>query len=1038
MVQTNIQEVEMLCKMSSFRGLRRYLALLIIFACHGFSRAQQVQLVNVIPAMYSNQTSQDSEPNVAVDPSNPNHIVVTAFTPCPPMVSTVNAPIYFSQDGGTTWFLNCIVPGNDTTYGTGDITPRFAGQSGVLYAGILKGGSWLELNILRTPDFTSTTPMALLVDRLKEDQPYTEAITAGGDRVYIGNNNLVNSTFDGGVSGKDASVDFSLDAATAPAPAGFGTDLLETRDTCGQDPPPIRPAIHPNGTIYVTYYRNQTSSPCFSGTNTVDVIVARDDNWGSGGFSALTDGGDGHAGIRLITGRSVSWGGFMGNERLVNSQLSIAVDPNDSNRVYVAWADGSASAYTLHVWRSTTGGASWDPEIKTVSPADNPALAVNKLGTLGFLYQKFVNPGTCNGGGAGVPCWETHFETYDGTTWTDLPHPLANVPDNTGDFPLGDYEHVLAIGQDFYGAFSANNYPDNNNFYPGVHFLRYADFGTHTLYADAGHTITVAPSFDPFFFHITNLPATNDFYVRDWTTSSSVHDKGEEPSTGPDWWTTGDVWNRLDNSTNGGFNANDQPNHQNAQDATSGHNYAFVRVSRNSAPMSGPSTAVTARFLYADYGLGVAYQNVAATTAASTATLTFSNSDTVQVLAGSSGIQWDLPAMRSTHICMAVEINAPGDPYSPELAGRAPGWPTTDWTLPADNNKAQRNMDLPPMAMGSGMASFHAIIHNAALITRNMVIQYSVPPKQLPRLQGAQIEVVGGEALPLRESGTLVLANMQPGENRWIEISYSAPNAKPGQSVPVSLRELDGDTVLNGLTVAPQPSTLDQIIRANLKSHRAVFTRLDAAFHVAKAEDEARAAGKLLQSSSITAQQYLDFLKQHTGTMAATTAELIKSQKSADAFSASNALKVLESSVASGQVELAANAHLTLLNKLDAFQTMLQKAQGDPSDILQMVMWQRRLYSTAPQLMRLKSAKHVVEESDEFIRDYGKPKSQGDTYTELMRELMGSFHQTAEALEKQTERLEKDADQIQHHLGSPEGLEKAHREFLLELQEVVK
>jgi hypothetical protein len=98
----------------------------------------------------------------------------------------------------------------------------------------------------------------------------------------------------------------------------------------------------------------------------------------------------------------------------------------------------------------------------------------------------------------------------------------------------------------------------------------------------------VSPSFDPFFFHITNLPPARDFYVRDWTQSSSSHDNGEEPSTNPDWWTTGDVWNRLTKAS-GGFNANDQTaNHQNAQDATSGNNFAFVRVSRKAAPGTGP------------------------------------------------------------------------------------------------------------------------------------------------------------------------------------------------------------------------------------------------------------------------------------------------------------------------------------------------------------------------------------------------------------------------------------------------------------------
>jgi hypothetical protein len=1024
------EEADMVLRMSKFRSL---LVFLLVLGRGQFLKAQQVQLVDVIPAQYSSETTTDSEPNVTVNPANINNIVVSAFTPCPPMISTTLAPIYFSQDGGTTWHINCILPGNSSATGTGDITVRFAGPSGVLYAGILRGDSFLEMNILRSPDFTAMTAMDLLVDRSQEDQPYTQAATAGGDHVYIGNNNLSNSTFFvPGSSGKTASVDSSLDAATAPAPAGFGTDLLETRDTCGQDPPPIRPAIHPNGTVYVAYYRNQTSSPCFSGTNTVDVIVARDDNWGSGGFNAITDP-DTHAGVRVVQGVSVVWAGSLGNERLQGSQMSIAVDPNNSNVVYVAWADGPSASYTLHVRRSTTGGTSWDPEIKTVSPADNPAIAVNKLGILGFLYQKFVSSGTCNGGGPGIPCWETHFETFDGTTWTDLPHPLANVPDNAGTFVLGDYEHLLAIGQDFYGVFSANNYPDTNNFYPGVHYQRYANFTTHKLYADAGLTMQVNPSFDPFFFHVTMLPPTGDFYVRDWTTTPSSHDNGEEPSTNPVWWTTSDVWNRLDNASNGGFNANDQPNHQNAQDATSGHNYAYVRVHRKAAPMTGPPVTVQARFLFADYGLGVAYQDVSMTP---TASLVFNNTDTEQVLPAASGVQWDLPAMRSTHVCMAVEISAPGDPYSPELAGRAPGWPTTDWTLPADNNKAQINMDLPPVAAGSASASFYTIAHNAATFTRDMVVRYSISPRLLAQLQGAEIGVIGGRTQPLRESGTLVLGNMQPGENRWIEVTYSAPNGKQGHPIPISLQEIYDDAVLNGVTLMAQPSPLDQVIRANLKFHRAVFTRLNVAFHIASANAEAQAASKLLASGSLNAQAYLAFLNQQSGPMGSIIAELIKSQRSADTFAANQALKVLQGALATQKEDLVSNDHLSLLNKLDAFQTMLQKAQGDPSDILQMVVWQRRLYSTAPKLMQLKFSKHVVEESDEFINNYGRPKAKGDSYPEFLRELLGAFHDTAEALECPDKRLEAAVAHLKDSFGSLEQLEKAHRAYLLELQAV--
>src|ERR1019366_8423695 len=757
--------------------------------------AQQVQLVDVIPLLYSNESSSDSEPNVAVNPANPMDVVITAFTTCPLLISTTDAPLYYSLDGGNTWQLNCILPGDDPEYGTNDVTIRFAGAGGVLYSGLLTANVFAQLNIVRTADFTSPAVMTTLVSRDQEDQPYTQAMASYGDHVYIGNNNTADCNLVKfgctGTTGKSSSVDLSLDAAPAPAPAGFGTNVVEVRNTCGQDLPSVRPAIHPDGTIYAAFLSNEPSSPCFSGTNTADIVVLRDNNWGSDGFADLL-GADLLAGVAVATGRSMSWLGDLGNER-VGSALSISVDPNNDQTVYVAWGDGANPAnFTLHVRSSNTGGATWSAsDLKTISPATNPALEINKDGIVGFLYQKYVSSGTCHTGGGAAACWETHFETYNGTTWTDLPTPLANTPDNAGGFPLGDYEHLMAVGRDFYGAFSASNYPDTGNFYSGVAYQRYVDWSSHKLYADAGHTIPVTPSVDPFFFHITELQPYREFYVRDWTDSASSHDNGEEPSTNGNWWTTSDVWNRLTN-TAGGFNANDQPNSQNAQDRTSvtAHNYAFVRVHRNQAAPGGSGNVnVTARFLYADYGLGVPYQDVSATP---TATLTFAPADTVQTLADGAGVQWDLPLKRSTHICLAVEISAPNDSYSPELAGRAPGWPTTDWTIPADNEKAQRNMDLPPLSMGSpGSMSSYPIVHNAAPFVRDMTIHYSVSPEILRRLESPELGVVGGDSQPLGSEGTLVLNNMQPGENRWLNLTYSVSNPQQGELLPIALEEMN-------------------------------------------------------------------------------------------------------------------------------------------------------------------------------------------------------------------------------------------------------
>ena len=101
-----------------------------------------------------------------------------------------------------------------------------------------------------------------------------------------------------------------------------------------------------------------------------------------------------------------------------------------------------------------------------------------------------------------MACWETHFEKQKGNTWKDLPHPLANVPDNASGFPLGDYVHLMAVEDKFYGVFSANNFPDKNNFYTDVKYQRQVDWSAHQLFGDAAHTVVVSPSIDPYFFTV--------------------------------------------------------------------------------------------------------------------------------------------------------------------------------------------------------------------------------------------------------------------------------------------------------------------------------------------------------------------------------------------------------------------------------------------------------------------------------------------------------------------------------------------------------
>jgi hypothetical protein len=453
-----------------------------------------IRVVNMIPRSLSGETNQDSEPNLAVNPAYWLQMAASAFTPNPAGGAT--APIYISTDGGSTWLLNPILP---SAVETADITLRFGTWSNDLYVGILRRPA-IDLAVLRTTNPTTATVMTVLESRPGVDQPYVEARTdlAGGrhDRVFIGMNDFASP------GGHTATMDVSDTAETAP-PSGFpNSQRLETRATSGQDGPSIRPAWHLDGTVYGAFFR-------WAPDGTREVVVVRDDANGTGGFAALKDPSDGLAGRRVATGLNIPFENFthtdFGQERQ-GSNLSCAVDPANSSRVYVAWADKAGTTYTLHVRRSTGRGATWSADIRTVPNATNPALAMNQDGVLGFLYQEVAGAG----GPLAAQRWVTHFRrTVTDFAATD-DQVLATVPAATPALQflpyVGDYIHLLAIGRDFFGVFSANNTPNNANFPRGVTYQRNANFATGQLLA-VDNTTPVAASIDPFFFQSTGQTA---------------------------------------------------------------------------------------------------------------------------------------------------------------------------------------------------------------------------------------------------------------------------------------------------------------------------------------------------------------------------------------------------------------------------------------------------------------------------------------------------------------------------------------------------
>ncbi|BCJ40706.1 hypothetical protein Aiant_13630 [Actinoplanes ianthinogenes] len=442
----------------------------------------------MIPRALSGETNQDSEPNVTVNPANPRNLAASAFTPNP--FGGANAPIYVSSDGGQTWLLNAIVPSQNGAM-TADITLRFATMSNNLYAGILRRPN-IDLAMLRTADFLGAQTMTVLTSRGSVDQPYVEARSdgaPGGDHVFVGINDF------NAASGRTATIDVSS-AAQTPPPSGFSSMRIEARTPVGQDGPSIRPTWNRDGTVYGAFFHWTGASG-----GQVDIVVVRDDKGGAGGFNDLKDPSDGRSGRFVATGVRIPFENFshtdFGQERQ-GSNLTVVVDPVDSNRVYVAWADKATTTYTLHVRRSVDRGVTWSGDIRTVPNATNPALAISASGVLGFLYQEV----TGTSGPLSGQRWVTHLLRTRNDFGTTDDRVLATVPAGT---PVrqflpynGDYVHLLALDTSFHGVFSANNTPDLANFPQGVTYQRNADFAGHRLLA-LNNTTQVNVSIDPFY-----------------------------------------------------------------------------------------------------------------------------------------------------------------------------------------------------------------------------------------------------------------------------------------------------------------------------------------------------------------------------------------------------------------------------------------------------------------------------------------------------------------------------------------------------------
>ncbi len=303
-----------------------------------------------------------------------------------------------------------------------------------LYSGILADPGDHELEELTTADFTAPTLMTSQSSRSSVDQPFVQGLRSGGvDHVYVGNK-------DSAATPTTATVDVTTNGGTT-----WNSVRINKRTTpCDAHLPAIRPAVAPDGTVYAAFFHCISQS---GSIDTSDVVVVRDDTWGTGTapFTALVDPGDNLAGMRVVTSVSIPFinGPALGNNR-IGSTLSLAVHPTNSNIVYVGWADraGNGDIQTIHVRSSTNRGVTWSStDLLTVTNATNLALAIGSNGTVGALYQQVTGTGTNQTWVTNLVQTTNAFSTSQSTILSSAP---VTAPRSQP--YLGDYIHLLAAG----------------------------------------------------------------------------------------------------------------------------------------------------------------------------------------------------------------------------------------------------------------------------------------------------------------------------------------------------------------------------------------------------------------------------------------------------------------------------------------------------------------------------------------------------------------------------------------------------------------
>jgi hypothetical protein len=437
---------------------------------------RDVVVSNTNANLTNTDTANDGEPSIAINPANPNEIVLTAFSGS----WGANAPLWHSTDGGSTWTKRFTIP---VPPGTPSATNCPCDQA-VDYgrAGRLSG-TFLTFSPTDPYSGTTTNPASSaswnwLLDGMgnavrtnsvaagNTDQPWLlvnrDTATASQDNVYVAYDDFTISPrgMRVAVAGGSNPPNFTVDSV-----AGFGPT--------GTINPGHRLAVDPStGFVYSLF--QQFVGAGSGGSRNVNFMLNRSTDsgatWGLNGSPT---------GVLIANTDSTQPTPKFGTvNALLGGVDHAAVDPTNSDVYYVYGNRDSGTGNNRVAIRRLQDNGSGGLTIGSESfvtgqvQAALPSVAVTTNGVVGVLFDTFDGLDASTN----FPIFTAHLSasTDHGSTFTDFvletflssakdccvdPSFCNPGADCTRQRVLGDYQQVKALGTTFYGVFTGNGVP---------------------------------------------------------------------------------------------------------------------------------------------------------------------------------------------------------------------------------------------------------------------------------------------------------------------------------------------------------------------------------------------------------------------------------------------------------------------------------------------------------------------------------------------------------------------------------------------------